>query len=140
MPADDMLKFDKRKITQGHIKKADHKPHTGPEDVLQRQCEKVLEIKDMHYVHIPNSMFRGKFKWLAKKLCGVPDLIIFKRDEEYDKVLFVELKKKTGKPTTAQKRFAWWFHVFLIKSLDDFVEVLNKFIGDRTRGEIGRRS
>jgi len=140
MPADDMLKFDKRKAARSHIKKADHKPHAGPEDVLQRQCEEVLKIKKLWYIHFPNALFKGKIAWIGKLFKGWPDLLIFARGEEFDRVFFAELKRDVGKPTGGQKLFARWFHVYLIKSLDDFVEVLNKFIGDRTRGEIGRRS
>ena len=131
MPADDMLKFDKRKAARSHIKKADHKPHAGPEDALQRQCEEVLKIKRVHYIHIPNSLYRAARKQDADMFRGLPDLIVFDRGKKWARTLFVELKKATGKLSQGQKNFARYFpeNYCEVRSLDDFVELFNEFIG-----------
>jgi len=128
MPTFEMLKFDKRKTARRHIKKADHKPHAGPEHKLQTQCEEVLEIMHVQYIHIPNALFSLRISWINKMFKGLPDLIIFGRGQRFDRVLFVELKRDTGEFSGGQKTFARWFHVFDVRDVEDFTDLLNEFL------------
>ena len=126
-PAD--LPFSKNAMLRKPIDETKHKASSDPEEILQNQCEEILRIKKVQYIHIPNALFRLKISWINKLFKGLPDLIIFDRGEKFDRVLFVELKRDIGKATGGQKTFARYFHVYIKRSVEDFVELLEEFLG-----------
>ena len=125
-PAD--LPFSKNAMLRKPIDETKHKASSDPEEILQSQCEEILRIKKVQYIHIPNALFRLKISWINKLFKGLPDLIIFDRGEKFDRVLFVELKRDIGKATGGQKTFARYFHVYIKRSVEDFVELLEEFL------------
>jgi len=121
------LPYSKKKILNKPIDVAKHKAHAGPESDLQRHCEEVLKIQRIRYIHLPNALFKGKWAWLGKRYKGLPDLVIFGRGKKYDRVLFVELKRDVGTFSGGQKTFARRYHVYDVRSVEDFTELLNEF-------------
>ena len=122
------LPFGKDKSLRKPIDVAKHKAHAGMEDELQQQCEEILKIMHVQYVHFPNAIFKGNISWIGKMFKGLPDLIIFGRGQRFDRVLFVELKRDTGEFSGGQKTFARWFHVFDVRDVEDFTDLLNEFL------------
>lgn len=102
-----------------------------PEAVLQRQCEALLELRGIEYLHIPNSMWAtlfaaksfGTLNECADYLKGWPDLLIM-RDGHY---LAVELKTKIGKESHAQKTKKRILGGHVCRSFDDFQTTLNQW-------------
>ena len=107
------LLFSKAKQTGNNIMSVDEfKAYTGKESSLQAQCENYLELMKIDYIRIPDELFRIIFAhnevsrkipvWykalISGFLKGLPDLMLFKRDEiPYNKALFIELKTAKGK-------------------------------------------
>ena len=124
------LPFSKEKFTRSHRKKADHKAYAGPEDDLQRQCEELLKIRKVKYIHITNRMLKAMRKRELDIFLGFPDIAIFIPGKGYARTYFIELKKKTGKLSSGQKRFARSFNedYWEVRNVEDFAELLNEFI------------
>ena len=103
-----------------------HKATTEPERNLQEECENHLKVQGITYLHIPTTAYQNKRS--KGVLAGWPDLMIFEPDGEYNRALFVELKKRGGKATGHQKRKARRVNVLLVDNFEDFEEVLDKFL------------
>jgi len=98
----------------------------GPEEDLQQNCEDWLKQEKIHYLHISHAVYRDP-KTRGKYL-GVPDLMVFKKDEEHNQCLLVELKSLKGTARQGQKRWARGLHVYLLRSFQDFKELVLKFL------------
>lgn len=68
-------------------------------------------------------------KIVAEYWRGLPDLIVLKQaNEKYCSACCVELKTKKGKLSQGQKNFAKKLPVFVCRSFDDFVKIIDNFI------------
>ena len=102
------------------------KATTEKESTLQDECENHLKVQGISYLHIPQSAYQHRRS--KSVLAGWPDLMIFEPDGKYNRSLFIELKKKGGKPTGHQKRKARRLNVMLIDNFEDFREQLELFL------------
>jgi len=96
------------------------------EDTLQAECENHLKINGITYLHIPQSAYQHRRS--KKALAGWPDLMIFDPCDDYNRALFVELKKKGGTTTGHQKRKGRRVSILLVDNFEDFEETLNEFL------------
>ena len=123
------LPFSKDKQAGRTIKKVGtRKPTTEKESTLQDECENHLKVQGVSYLHIPQSAYQHRRS--KSVLAGWPDLMIFEPSEKYNRSLFIELKKKGGKPTGHQKRKARRLNVMLIDNFEDFKEQLDNFLNN----------
>lgn len=87
-------------------------------------------------VHIPAQAYMGSTRSqgarfaIGKAIGGLPDLTFYKRDREGRiRVLFIELKKSTGKPRPNQlKRAERWHETKFCYTLDEAKAALDEFI------------
>ena len=108
---------------------------------LQKQCEEYLQYLNIPYIRIPDWLYYSVFgkqsnvepkikRFISKYLKGLPDIMIFKRDENsYNKALFIELKNKYGKLSQGQKNFAKQLNLLVVRNFDDFKKEVDKFVG-----------
>jgi len=104
------------------------KPIKKDEAALQRQCEELLDWMKLKYIRIPDVVWRNNAAPYVKKLMsrylkGLPDLTILFSDNTF---LCVELKTKSGVMTQGQKNFAKYIPVTIIRSFDDFENLIKK--------------
>ena len=121
------------KITISEFKAIKYK-----ESQLQKECEEWLESEKIVYLRIPEEVTRlcspqSKVTQhvknsISKYLKGWPDLMIFDPDEFFNRCLLVELKSKKGRMSQSQKNLARKVHVLEIRSLEDFVANVERFL------------
>jgi len=127
------LPFSKRKQAGNKtITASEFKAMHETESVLQSQCEEYLNLHKIKYIHIPEMAYKN-----AYIPAGIPDLIIFKpagtklieimAGDKYCIACFVELKSKKGKVRQSQQKFARQLPVFICRSFDHFIEIINEF-------------
>ena len=128
----DLLPFDKKKFTRrSNIKDQmtaeEFRNMAETEGPLQTECEQYLKDIDITYIHIPQNVYAtGK----AKSLTGIPDLLIFKRTDDHNDILCIELKSKTGK--RHQSQINWpkkqQLIVHVVRSFPRFQKIVDGFI------------
>jgi len=101
---------------------------------LQRQCEELLNIKNIPYLHLTTAIHRqvGK-QWrtfAVEKNKGFPDLTIFFPKKKGGAV-FCELKSAKGKLKPEQIAFreqveGLGFKYFVVRSLEEFETIIDK--------------
>ena len=97
----------------------------GKEAELQDLCEGYLTIKGIWFFHIPAASYKARG---ANVLAGIPDLLIFKKDNDTNNnCLLVELKTKVGKPNPKQKKWAKETNVHLIRSFEGFKDLIKEW-------------
>lgn len=126
-----------RKITVDEYKKKYDK-----EDKLQRDCEQWLEQHGIMYLRIPEEVTglcspthparvsQHIKNMISKHFKSWPDLMIFKPENEtnYNTCLLVELKSKKGRMSQGQKNLARKLNVLEIRSLEDFIAIVERFL------------
>lgn len=104
------------------------------ENELQKAAEQYLALKKIRYIHLPKGAQR--FLWnkkygipvqvaaeASRALKGVPDLVIFGRDNTF---LLIELKSETGKPTPEQ--LGWMdYGLMIVRDFDTFQEIIDSW-------------
>ncbi len=108
------------------------KGFTGKETVLQKQCEKYLDLLGIRFIHIPDSLLMFVMSspmipiWIktivSKYFTGFPDLAMF----QDDKSLLVELKTAKGTLSTGQKRWAKGVNVHVLRDFESFKALVDK--------------
>lgn len=104
------------------------------EDKLQKAVEQYLKLKNIRYIHLPKNSQR--FIWnkkygipayvaaeASRALKGVPDLILFGKDQTY---LLIELKSEKGKLTPEQKTWLEYGMV-VYRDFDSLQELIDKW-------------
>jgi len=108
-----------------------------PESALQKTCEAYLDVLDLPYIRIPDTMnsivFGSSYipvhvkRMISAFTKGVPDLTILHPEGMF---LCVELKTESGKQSQAQK--AWSkrvaAHYHIIRSFEDFKTLVNTWL------------
>ena len=109
------------------------------ERALQDSIEKYLNLKKIVYVHIPDDVYRlifgnkttkniGAKSRVSKAIKSVPDLMIFKKDGEYNKSLLIELKTPKGKLSQGQIEFKENLNVFVLRDFDSVIKEIERFL------------
>ena len=116
-----------------------HKAWEGKESVLQSQCEEYLKVRRIPFSRVPDAAYRSIFaqpgiplhirSQIASCLRGLPDLTIYQKDGEYNRCLMVELKTARGRLSQSQKHWAEHCNVAVVRSFEDFQQLVDKFIG-----------
>ena len=105
----------------------------GEEYSLQQACVKWFRLQYPHYLcfSCPNEATYRNKQYFANlgALAGVSDLICVLPN----KILFIELKSKTGRQSVEQKQFMervedLGFEYHLIRDIDSFIELINEKI------------
>ncbi len=133
----DLLPLDKRKITQKAVDVQEFKSIIENEAHLQSQCEEWLTLEKISYLHIPNAAYnllvKHRYSNLAKKLKGIPDLLIFKKLENgRNECLCIELKTSKGKQSQGQKNVAKHINVVIKRSFEDVQKEVREFFMNET--------
>lgn len=137
------LKYSKQKqVGKKSMDVQEFQKWQGRESDLQRACEQVLDLLGITYIRLPDSLYRSIFankrisahikKEIARSIKGLPDIIILLPDEDeiYCKACCIELKTKSGKLTQGQKNFAKRLPVIVVRSFEQFQQVVNDFVKD----------
>jgi len=133
------MMFPKKQYTKARkarAKERNNKKSSHPESDLQKQVDDYLDVMQIQYIRIPDSVYRWIFAnamvpvWIksliGKYLNGVPDNILLFKNGKY---LCVELKTESGRLTQGQKRFrdAVGVDNFKIcRSLEEVVEIVER--------------
>lgn len=105
----------------------------GEEYSLQQGCVKWFRLQYPHYLcfSCPNEAIYRNKQYFANlgALAGVSDLICVLPH----KILFIELKSKTGRQSIEQKQFMervedLGFEYHLIRDIDSFIDLINEKI------------
>lgn len=117
--------FARRSNIKNDVK---HKPTKEAESILQKECEEHLKSLGIFYFHIPEWVY--EIKRIAHIFLGWPDLFIIKKLEgrTFNSLLCVELKIKNKKPRQGQINWAKYVIVHVIRSIEDFKELIEEFI------------
>ena len=126
------LPFSKNKqLRKTVMDSQEFKASIESEDHLQLQCEEYLDMLKLRYVHIPTKAYQmlvnSKFRRLVEKISGIPDLLIFLPDGEYNKCLLIELKVKKRKQHQSQKNWAKGVNVRVAQSFEQFKKWVDEF-------------
>ena len=118
-------------------KKSKSKKTGLKEKTIQAQVEGYLQVKGIRYFRMPDELYRlifanmhvdlGSRKRIAEYIKGVPDLMIFKKEGDYNSVLFLEIKAEYGKVTQGQKHWHQGLNVEVKKSFEECKIVIDKF-------------
>ena len=126
----DKLPFSKGKQTRNPVTSvSEFKNMHNTEDALQRQCDEYLALfPDVRVIRIPDTLWRivNRLKdgFLQKTLgfClgGMPDLVMIKKDGQYNSCFLVELKVKGRKQRQNQKKWVQAVNCLKIEFFEDF--------------------
>ena len=112
------------------------------EGELQALCEKYLEMAGILYTRVPDNLWNfimGTRKSTNKNttamrmsaikyLAGVPDFLIFGQYPNGEAAcLLIELKTEKGKLRASQVEFAKSTTVYVVRSFQDFVSIVEKW-------------
>jgi len=101
----------------------------GKEAELQGLCEAYLTKLGIWYFHIPAASYKARG---ANVLAGIPDLLIFKKDNQINNnCLLVELKTKVGKTNLKQKKWEKQTNVHVIRSFEGFKELITEWVKNK---------
>jgi hypothetical protein len=108
-----------------------------PEKFIQKQAEEYLKYIDCEIIRIPDEVYMVIYKnpkipvyikkIIADYIKSIPDLTVLFPDGKYH---CVELKSKTGKLTSGQKRFknrVGEVNYSVCRSIEDFVKLIQEF-------------
>ena len=133
------LKFSKRKQAGRSLIEYGDTADKDSEHHLQIKCEEYLQLRNIPSIRIPDVAYRAIFantgisknlkEIISSFLKGVPDIVILKPEPDgTNKALCVELKSAMGKASQGQKHFAKKVNVYIIRSFDDFVKLVEEFL------------
>lgn|SRR3990167_3752776 len=104
---------------------------------IQATVEAYLNARHIRYIHIPNKVYQFLFYskhvpvWVkalcSKHLKGIPDLLIFKKEEKYNSCLLLELKAEKGKVSDRQKLWHDGLNVAVVFSWPDARKIIDEF-------------
>lgn len=136
---DDLLKFDKRRIPgiRAKMSAAEFREAIADEKHLQKQIEEYMGWKypDVRYIRIPDWAYAKlakskdpELRGIASLLKGIPDLIIFVKDERHNKALLMELKSKKGKLSVGQINWSKNLNLEIPRTFEKCEALLKEFI------------
>ena len=131
------MMFPKQKKRNGkrYSKPASAKA-TMSEEELQDKVEDLLTYYGLQYVHVPGNLQRYLrtrapahiAAEASRAFKGMPDLLVFSADGDYNVCLLLELKTEIGKLSQSQKDWSNGLNLSVAYGFEEAKEILEKFV------------
>ncbi|MCP3681775.1 MAG: VRR-NUC domain-containing protein [bacterium] len=103
---------------------------------IQRKTEDYLDYVGLRYIRLPDNLYMTvktshqpsyvKAR-IMQNIRGVPDLVVLKKDGDFNQTLLLELKKKGGRLSQGQKNWHKGLNVAVVYGFEEAKEIIDSF-------------